>query len=273
MKIAILSGRATFGLMLFFCCIVLGLLTANPAAAQDNYARIKAPLDDGMNNYAELATILPSEVNVEAYDLKVLNYTEGRAVRASILLNGSMVNVYILYPCQPPQTELEPAALKSMMIASNPTLMQANFSDEPISIGGLPAIWGVMSNEVIAAYQPTNQTAALIMIDGALPMETMEDFMGNMSITLNEGVTPITPGYCPDTTVVSDEASAISTEATEAPVEETVVENPAPSEPVAEKPTLEETVKDNAAARNEKMAADRAAAMAKLEEARAKMKG
>jgi hypothetical protein len=50
------------------------------------------------------------------------------------------------------------------------------------------------------------------------------------------------------------------------------VDNPAPSEPAA-KPTLEETVKDNAASRNEKMAADRAAAIAKLEEARKKLKG
>jgi hypothetical protein len=55
-------------------------------------------------------------------------------------------------------------------------------------------------------------------------------------------------------------------------VVEAAADNPALSEPVAEKPTLEETVKDNAAARNEKMAKDRAAAIAKLEEARARMK-
>ena len=272
MKFAILPCRAPFGLMLFFCCIALGLLTGNPAAAQDNYTSIKAPLDDGMNNYAELATILSSKVNAEAYGLDVLNYTGGRDVKASILLNGSMVSVYVFYPCQPPQTLLEPEELKSLLATADPTIMQANYSDTLLGISGRPAVWGEMGTQIFAAYQPTNQTAALVVMDRSLPEETMADFLANMSITLNEGVTPLTPGYCPDTTVVSDEASAISTEATEAPVEETAVENPALSEPPAEKPTLEETVKDNAAARNEKMAADRAAAMAKLEEARARMK-
>jgi len=274
MKFAILPCRAPIGLMLFFCCIVLGLMTANPAAAQgDKYTSIKAPLDDGMNNYAELATILSSKVNAEAYGLDVLNYTGGRDVKASILLNESMVSVYVFYPCQPPQTLLEPEELKSLLATADPTIMQANYSDTLLGISGRPAVWGEMGAQIFAAYQPTNQTAALIVMDRSLPEETMADFLANMSITLNEGVTPLTPGYCPDTTrVVSDEASAIPSEATETPVVEAAADNPALSEPVAEKPTLEETVKDNAAARNEKMAKDRAAAIAKLEEARARMK-
>ena len=38
-------------------------------------------------------------------------------------------------------------------------------------------------------------------MDAALPEETMANFLSNFSITLNEGVTPLTPGYCQDTTV------------------------------------------------------------------------
>ena len=233
------------------------------------------PMSDKMNNYAELAIILPSQVNVEADTLKVLNYTGGRSVRASILLNGSMVNIYLLYPCQPPQTLLEPGALKSMIIASNPSLMQANFSDQLIGIGGLPAIFGLTSTQVIAAYQPTNQTAALIFMDQALPKETMEDFLGNMTITPNEGITPLSPGYCPDTTVATAASTGapVSEETTAAPANETAVANLAPSTPVAATPTVAEIVKGKTMSRNEKMAADRAAALAKLDEERQKMKG
>ncbi len=92
MKLAILSCRsAPLGVMLF-CCIILGLLTALPAACQsDNLTRITMPMSEKMNNYAELAYILPSRVNVEADTLQVYNYTGGREVKASILLNGSRV--------------------------------------------------------------------------------------------------------------------------------------------------------------------------------------
>ncbi len=267
---------AAFGLMLLFCCIVLGLMTANPAAAQgEHYTRITAPLGDEMNNYAELASILPSEVDVEAYDLKVLNYTGGKDVKASILLNGSMVSTYLFYPCQPPQTLLEPDALKSLLASADPAIMQANYSDSLLGISGRPAIWGQMGTQIFAAYQPTNQTAAVIVMDGALPEETMADFLGNLSITLNEGATPLTPGYCPDTTVVSDEASNISAEATDIPAEEEIMDSPASSTTTTETPTpaLTEPAKDDTASRNEKMAADRAAAMAKLDEARERLKG
>ena len=104
MKFAILSGRsAPLGIVLF-CCIILGLLTVLPAAAQsDNLTRVTMPMSDKTNNYAELAYILPTRVNVEADTLQVLNYTGGKEVKASILLNGSRVSLYLLYPCQPPQ--------------------------------------------------------------------------------------------------------------------------------------------------------------------------
>ncbi len=204
MKFVILSGRsAPLGIVLF-CCIILGLLTVLPAAAQsDNLTRVTMPMSDKTNNYAELAYILPSRVNVEADTLQVLNYTGGKEVKASILLNGSKVSLYLLYPCQPPQTLLEPDALKSLLAASDPAIMQANYSDSLLGISGQPAIWGQMATQIFAAYQPTNQTAAVVVMDGALPEETMAEFLGNMSITPNEGVSPLVPGYCPDTTAAT----------------------------------------------------------------------
>ena len=60
-----------------------------------------------------------------------------------------------------------------------------------------------MGNQVFAAYQPTNQTAAVIVMDGGLKEETMVEFLGNLTMTPNEGVSPLTPGYCSDTTAAS----------------------------------------------------------------------
>jgi hypothetical protein len=105
------------------------------------------------------------------------------------------------------------------------------------------------------------------VMDGALPEETMADFLGNMSITPNEGVSPLVPGYCPDTTA----AAAASEEATVAPAadvipaEETAVDSSAPSEPVAATPTLAEAAKDSTEAHKEKAAADMKAAKARLD--------
>ena len=198
MKFEILSSRsATLG-MLLCCCIILGLLAALPAAAQSDgsgLTRVVLPMSDESNDYAEIAFILPSEVNVTADTLKVLNYTEGREVKGTILLNGSRVGLYLLYPCQAPQTLLESEALKSLLAASDSSILQANYSDTLLGISGRPAIWGLMANQVFAAYQPTNQTAAVIVMDGSLPEETMTDFLGNLTITPNEGVSPLMPGY------------------------------------------------------------------------------
>jgi hypothetical protein len=268
MKLAILSCRsAPLGVMLF-CCIILGLLTALPAASQsDNLTRITMPMSDKMNNYAELAYVLPSRVNVEADTLQVYNYTGGREVKASILLNGSRVSLYLLYPCQAPQALLETGELKTLLAASDPAILNANYSDTLLAISGRPAIWGQMANQIFAAYQPTNQTAAVVVMDGSLPEETMADFLGNMTLTPNEGVTPLWSGYCPDTTVATDAS-------TDAPVsaETAAVDNTAPSTTEAATPTLAETAKNNALSAKEKQAADRAAAIAKLDEARQNMK-
>ena len=167
---------------------------------------------------------------------------------------------------------LEPDALKSLLADSDPAIMQANYSDSLLGITGRPAIWGQMATQIFAAYQPTNETAAVIVMDGALPEETMADFLGNMSITPTEGVSPLVPGFCPDTDAASA-AAAISEEATVPaataedviPADETAVDSSAPSTPVAATPTLAEAAKDSTEAHKEKAAADMKAAKARLD--------
>jgi hypothetical protein len=258
------------GKMLLFCCIVLGLMTVFSAAAAqgDVLTLIKMPLEDSSaNNYGELAYALPSRVNVTPDSLEVSEYTGGKELIASIFLNGSKIAIHQLYPCQAPQTLLEPDVLKSLLNAYDPTLMQTNYSEELLGISGKPAIWGQVGSLILAAYQPTNQTAALIVMDIALPEETMAYFLGNLSITLNEGVTPITPGYCPDTTVATAEAEVQNTtsgQATENEVTpaEAEVQNTASSQATDEKLTPVERMK----AKQERLKAE-------MDEKRKKMMG
>ena len=64
MKFAILQCRPAARGLLISICILLGLLTMNPAVAQgENYTRLAVPLGDETNTYAEFATILPSAGN------------------------------------------------------------------------------------------------------------------------------------------------------------------------------------------------------------------
>jgi len=262
MKFKKLENRSmTLGMMLLFCCIALGLMTALCAAAAQGYAltHITMPMNDSTrNNYGELAFALPSQMIVEGDVLKVLDYKGGKEVNAPIFLNGSKVTLHLLYPCQAPQILLEPAALKSLLEAYDPAMMQANYSEELLGISGKPAIWGQVGSLIFSAYQPTNQTAAIIVMDIALPEETMAYFLGNLSITLNEGVTPLTPGYCPDTTV--------------APAVAAVQNSTTPSLITDNEVTPAETKTEKLATGKEKMASDMAAARAKLEAAREKMR-
>ena len=261
MTYAILPCRSiSLGLTLLFGCILLGLLTSLPAAAQDkNLTRITIP----MNDYAELSFGLPSEVVVEADVLEVVNYTAGREVKASLLLNGSKVMLHLLYPCQPPQTLLEPDALKSLIVDYDPALMQANYSDSLISIGGLPAILGQVGNKVFAAYQPTNQTPALIVMDVSMNEAIMVSFLQNLQITVKEGSSPLMPGYCPDTTATSAEVKPADVE----PAKVNAENNTAVSSYVAGQTGVAEAKKDIMSAKD-KMAADREAAIAMMQKAK-----
>ena len=260
MTIAILPCRSVpLGLKLLFICFLLCLLASLPAAAQeDNVTCTSAD----MGSYAELGFCLPKDVVVEPETLEEVNYTAGREVRASMLLNGSRVSLHLLYPCQPPQTELEPAAMKSLIEAYDPAMMQANYSDSNLSIGDRPALWGEVANQIFVAYQPTNQTPALILMDGSMSDELMVGFWGDLRITPKEGSSPLLPGYCPDSTA--------------APAEVNVESNPAASAEASSQLTGETTAESRQAklmSGKERMAADMEAAKERLAAAKEKMMG
>ncbi len=136
MKFKKLENRSVpLGKMLLFCCITLGLMTALSAAA--------APEKDvctgaEMGSYAKLVFCLPPEVVVEPETMAEANYTGGREVAASMLLDGNRVELHLLYPCQAPQKELEPAELKPYLEAFDPILAQAMYNE---SVTG-PALLG-----------------------------------------------------------------------------------------------------------------------------------
>jgi hypothetical protein len=237
----------SFARVLLFCGIMLGLMTALPAAAQEGCTGAE------MKGYANLVFCLPPEVVVEPEAIAEANYTGGREVAASMLLDGDRVGLHLLYPCQAPQKELLPAELKPLLEAYNPVLAQANYNE---SIPG-PALWGQIGNQIFIAYQPSNQTVALVLMDINMSEKMMTDFLGNLSINLIEGATPLVPGYCPDTTVAPVETAAHNATAA-ALTAETIV----PAE------TKEETL----ATGREKMVADMEAAREKLAATRANLR-
>jgi len=273
MKFAILQCRPAARGLLISICILLGLLTMNPAVAQgENYTRLAVPLGDETNTYAEFATILPSAVNAEPNDQQILNYTGGKDIWTSILLNGSKVDIFLLYPCQPPVGLLDAEGMKSLLASADETILQANFSEAELYIEGRPAIWGMLGASLFAAYQPTNQTAALMVMEGSLDEDTMYHLLYNMSITVTEGMTPIPSGYCSDTTAV-DGADAIAADATgsvEATIDGAAAVNASAS--TGATAAVTQTASNQNQSRQEKAEADRAAAMARLEEAKKSMK-
>ena len=275
MKFAILQCRPAARGLLISICILLGLLTMNPAVAQgENYTRLAVPLGDETNTYAEFATILPSVVNAEPNDQQILNYTGGKDIWTSILLNGSKVDIFLLYPCQPPAGLLDAEGMKSLLASADETILQANFSEAELYIEGRPAIWGMLGASLFAAYQPTNQTAALIVMEGSLDEETMYHLLYNMSITVTEGMTPIPPGYCSDTTAV-DGADAVAADATvtgEATIDGAAAVDASASTEATAAVTQTASDLNQSQSRKEKADADRAAAMARLEEAKAAMR-
>jgi len=247
----------------------------NPAVAQgENYTRLAVPLGDETNTYAEFATILPSVVNAEPNDQQILNYTGGKDIWTSILLNGSKVDIFLLYPCQPPLGLLDAEGMKSLLASADETILQANFSEAELYIEGRPAIWGMLGASLFAAYQPTNQTAALLVMEGSLDEDTMYHLLYNMSITVTEGMTPIPPGYCSDTTAV-DGADAIAADATgtaEATIDGAAAVDASASTGATAAVTQTTSGLNQSQSRQEKAEADRAAAMARLEEAKAAMR-
>ncbi len=276
MKLAILPRRPACAGFLISLCIILGLLIVNPAAAQEgNYTHLTMPLGDEANTYAELDTVVPSAYNIEPYEQKVLNYTGGKDVKTSILLNGSRVDIFLLYPCQPPEGLLDAEGLKSLLATVDENILLANYSESELLVGDKPAIWGVLAGSVFAAYQPTNQTAALIVMEGNLDEDTILDLLVNLNIVVDESMSPILLGNCRDNTAVADEAAAIAEDATAdvgASMDGAAAVDASTGTETAQTAAVTQTTSDPAQSRKEKAEADRKAAMAKLEEAKAAMK-
>lgn len=277
MKLTILARRPAVARLLISLCIVLGLLIANLAAAQEeSYIHLTMPLGDETDTYAELGTIVPSAFDVEPYEQKILNYTGGKDIKTSILLNGSRIDIFLLYPCQPPASLLDAEGLISLLATVDANILLANYSQSELYIDDRPAIWGILGGSLFAAYQPTNQTAALIVMDANIDEDTIFDFLLNMNIIVDESMTPIPPGYCADATAAADQAAAIAAEAANATDAAMDGANAADlsagidTDKAAEQsaaPALASATP--ALSRQDKAKADREAAMAKLREVKA----
>jgi hypothetical protein len=201
MKIAILPSRSAprgRGMLLrcLLFCFALCLLTALPAAAQ---AESITPFSADLDGYATLGFYVPSEATVEPESLAEANYTEGREVNAVLLINGSRVSLHLLYPCQAPASQLEPDALRAAINAFNSGLNQTIYSPTPLNISGQSALWGQVGSQIVVVYQPSIQTVALVLVDDSLDENTLEYLLGSLQISVNQGSSPLWPGYCSGT--------------------------------------------------------------------------
>ncbi|MFZ2473283.1 MAG: hypothetical protein WAW52_15245 [Methanothrix sp.] len=260
MKFKKLENRSVpLGKMLLFCCIALGLMTIFSAAvAQEKDVCTGAE----MGSYAKLVFCLPSQVAVEPETMAEANYTGGREVAASMLLDGNRVELHLLYPCLAPQKELKPAELKPYLEAFDPIMAQATYNDSDLG----PALLGQIGNRNLIAYQPNNLTVALVLMDINMSAKMMATFLGNLSLAVNEGVTP--PGNCPDTTETAvapadaEVQNTATSQATEVASAQAEVQNTASSQ-VTEKELTPA----------EKMKANQERLKAQMEEKRKKMMG
>lgn len=189
-------------LRLPLACMV-ALILALPAVSQEGDVTC---VGANLSTYAELGFCLPEEVVVEPEAVEEAKYSGGREVRASMLLNGSRTSLHILYPCLPPESELDPAAMRSLLEAYDPAMGQANYSENLIEISGRPAVWGQVGERIFAAYQPAVQNPVLVVLDGNMSSEIMVEFLGNLSITPT-GDSPLLPGDCPDITAAPAEVT------------------------------------------------------------------
>jgi hypothetical protein len=151
-----------------------------------------------MGDYAKLVFCLPSEVAVEPETMAESNYAGGREVGASMLLDGKRVELQLLYPCEAPQKQLEPAELKPYLEAFDPVMAQTVYNE---SYAGT-SLLGRLGNRNVIAYQPNDLTIALLMMDVDMSETMVATFLSNLSISVNEGITQ--PGNCADTTTTED---------------------------------------------------------------------
>ncbi|MDD1739841.1 MAG: hypothetical protein LUQ30_03205, partial [Methanothrix sp.] len=180
-----LRGRfMPLGKMLLFCCIMAGLM-AGFASAQENATNNNTCTGAELGIYANMAFCLPPEVLVEPETIGEANYSSGSEVAASMLLDGNRVELHLLYPCQPPQVELEAVDLKPYLEAYDPVFAQAIYNESVTS----PVLVGQLGNLKFVANQ-RNQTLFLVTADMNLSDAIWGAFLENLMISINEGVAP-----------------------------------------------------------------------------------
>ena len=191
---ALQSRSISLRKMLLFCGIVVGLMAGFASAqesATNNYTCTGAELATESASYASMAFCLPPEVVVEPEGINEANYSSGSEVAASMLLDGNRVELHLLYPCQPPQGELEPADLKPYLEAYDPVFTQAAYNESITA----PILIGQIGNLKFIANQ-RNQTLFLVTADVNLSDATWGALLEDLMISINEGVSP--PGICQD---------------------------------------------------------------------------
>ncbi len=265
---ALQSRSISLRKMLLFCGIVVGLMAGFASAqenATNNYTCTGAELATESGSYASMAFCLPPEVVVEPEGISESNYSSGSEVAASMLLDGNRVELHLLYPCQPPQGELEPADLKPYLEAYDPVFTQAAYNESITA----PILIGQIGNLKFVANQ-RNQTLLLVTADMNLSDGTWGVFLENLMISVNEGVAPASncPGaIAPETSSNETTSTASELEAEVAAALEPVQDNETEMASATEPETVE-TTETTIASGKEKMAADMAAAQAKMDELR-----
>ncbi|MDD3565381.1 MAG: hypothetical protein PHN90_06910 [Methanothrix sp.] len=247
MKFAIDHCRsAPRGLKILFGCLLLSLLTWMPAAAQEENITW---VGGGLYDYAELGFAVPKDLEdlVEAEALSEGNYSEGRYVVASLLMNQSRIFVLLLYPCEAPEGILDAEGLKSAIEGYSSELNQTIYNPEHLNISERSAIWGMIGNQALIVYQPSNLTVAGIFIEENVTEDVLVYFPESLQIIVNESITPLWPGYCEGAGAIAPEAVA---EVGAAEPEEGMNDSSAaaePVEPVAGAVTEPEPVVNNTA--------------------------
>jgi len=245
MKIAIKPCRsASRGLMIFGGCLLLCILTCVSAAAQEeNVSWQGASLYD----YAEISFAVPTELEdmVQGESRQEGNYSEGRYVVASVLFGDSRVYFLLLYPCDPPEAELDAAGLKSAIESFNQGWNQTVYGPAPLNISDKTAIAGQLDNQGLIAYQPSIQTVSVILIDENVTEDLMSYFPESLRITVNESSSPLWPGYCPGDETVETVEPQVAPAAAETPQAEQAVQTGSEVDP--------EQVEADVAAIREKM--------------------
>ena len=265
---ALRSRSISLRKMLLFCGIIVGLMAGFASAqesATNNYTCTGAELATESGSYASMAFCLPPEVVVEAEGINEANYSSGSEVAASMLLDGSRVELHLIYPCQAPQEELTPADLKPYLEAYDPIFSQAAYNDSITA----PILVGQIGNLKFVANQ-RNQTLFLVTADMNLSDETWGVFLENLMISVNDGVAPASncPGaIAPETSSNETASTASELEAEVAAALEPVQENETATASPSQPETVEST-EETIATGKEKMAADMAAAQAKMDELR-----